>query len=170
VACGARCDGDGGIRQSAGVEALSVRDAVPADRDAVQRLFRRASLSNDGDRDNLLAHPDALVFSDTAIIEQRTRVATDVDGVVIGFATSADVAGGLELEDLFVDPDRMRRGVARALVLDIVQRARRAGIARIEVTANRHALAFYDAVGFVHDHDVETRFGPAPRMFLEISS
>ena len=55
-------------------------------------------------------------------------------------------------------------------MLDIVTRARQAGIARIEVTANRHALAFYDAVGFVYDHDVETRFGPAPRMFLDVGS
>jgi GNAT superfamily N-acetyltransferase len=150
------------------VEALSVRDAVPADRDAVQRLFRLASLSNDGDRDNLLANPDALVFSDVAITEQRTRVATDVDAVVVGFATTAEGAGGLELEDLFVAPDQMRQGVGRALVLDIVARAQQAGIERIEVTANRHALAFYDAVGFAYDHDVETRFGPAPRMYLEV--
>jgi N-acetylglutamate synthase-like GNAT family acetyltransferase len=53
-----------------------------------------------------------------------------------------------ELEDLFVDPDWMRRGIATKLVLDALANAREQGIARIDMTANGHALAFYKKVGF----------------------
>ena len=145
-----------------------IRDAVAADVDAVRSLFRRSSLSNEGDRDLLLAHPDALEFSGVSVTEQRTRVAIGPDGQIVGFVTTADVVGGIELEDLFVDPDTMRRGIGRALVLDVVARARRDGMERIEVTANHHAHAFYVSVGFTFHHEVETRFGPAPRMFLPV--
>jgi GNAT superfamily N-acetyltransferase len=157
------------IGQSAGVISLAIRDAVPDDVPFLRDLFRRSSLSNEGDRVSLLGHPDALEFPGVAIDEQRTRVATDGRGRIVGFSTVAASTGFLELEDLFVDPDRMRQGIGRRLVLDIVERARPAGVARLEVTANHHALAFYEDAGFVFHHDVETRFGPAPRMHLQVT-
>ena len=43
-----------------------------------------------------------------------------------------------------------------------------AGIIRIEVTANSHALAFYTSVGFVADGVVETQFTPGTRMHLPV--
>jgi hypothetical protein len=36
------------------------------------------------------------------------------------------------------------------------------------VTANHHALAFYEKVGFVADGEVETRFGAGLRMHLDV--
>jgi GNAT superfamily N-acetyltransferase len=150
-----------------------IRWAVPADLDVLRDVYRRSSLWNEGDRDVLLANPDALVFDGARLHEQRTRVAT-VDGVVVGFATTIPPESGvaadvLELEDLFVDPDWMRRGIGLALVADAVATARARGAARIEVTANPHALAFYGQAGFVPSGSIETRFGPAARMRLEIT-
>jgi GNAT superfamily N-acetyltransferase len=147
---------------------VAIRHAGAADLDSLRSLFRRSSLSNTGDRMSLLAHPDALELSGDAIAQRRTRVATDVDGRIVGFVTVADGPGFLELEDLFVDPDSMRGGIGAALVRDVVASARRAGVGRIEVTANQHALDFYRHAGFVYDHDVETRFGAAPRMCLAV--
>jgi hypothetical protein len=43
------------------------------------------------------------------------------------------------------------------------------GTRRIEVTANPHALGFYEKAGFVVAHDVRTRFGPASRMHLDVA-
>jgi hypothetical protein len=53
-------------------------------------------------------------------------------------------------------------------VREIAARARAAGAVRIDVTANPDAVAFYESVGFVAVGEAETRFGPAPRMRLEI--
>jgi hypothetical protein len=39
-----------------------IRLGVPADLAAVAGVYRRASLSNPGDRDNLLAHPEYLIM------------------------------------------------------------------------------------------------------------
>jgi GNAT superfamily N-acetyltransferase len=145
-----------------------VRDAAVEDVAALQALFCRSSLSNLGDRQGLLAHPELLEFAPTTLADGRVRVATDQSGRVVGFATTAMDDGHLELVDLFVDPDWMRRGVGRKLLLDAVVFAKTMGIARIEVTGNHHACAFYAAAGFVRDKEVATEFGAASRMHLDV--
>ena len=144
-----------------------VRAAEAGDLAALQGVFRRASLSNAGDREVLLAHPEVLVWSGETIAGGRVRAAVE-DGTVVGFATTVSIAGGLELEDLFVEPDRMRRGVGRRLVRDVLAAARAEGVGHVWVTANPHAMAFYTAVGFVPDGTAPTRFGPAPRLRLDV--
>jgi GNAT superfamily N-acetyltransferase len=139
-----------------------IRDATVDDLPALGDVYRRASLSNEADRDVLLAHPEALDYSDEWVRQGFTRVAV-VDDRVVGFATVVPRDDRGELEDLFVAPEEMRRGIARALINDAVERARTAGIARLDVTANEHAAAFYVAVGFVTTGTAETEFGPAPR-------
>jgi len=146
-----------------------IRDAVPADVAALRQLYRRASLSNEGDRMNLLANPDALDWGGLGGDDRRTRVAGIAGGRIVGFATSLRAGDALELDDLFVDPDWRRQGAARALVLDVVAHARNQGIGRIQVTANQHALVFYEKAGFVADHEVQTRFGPGLRMHLDVA-
>jgi GNAT superfamily N-acetyltransferase len=146
---------------------LLIRTADASDFEVISDVYRRASLSNEGDRGSLLANPEVLVFEVGSILE-GTRVAVD-DGRVVGFATTTPAGEVAELVDLFVDPRRMRRGVARALVLDAVSLARAGGSSRIEVTANSHALDFYNAVGFVADHEVPTQFAPGTRMHLDVA-
>ena len=65
-----------------------IRDAAPADVAVLRQLYRRASLSNEGDRMNLLAHPDALEWGGPGGDDQRTRVAATAGGRIAGFATS----------------------------------------------------------------------------------
>jgi len=149
---------------------IRIRDAHAGDEEVLARIFRDASLSNAGDRDSLLAHPEALTFSADLGARARTRVATLADGTVVGFATTRSTDPGvLELEDLFVDPGAMRQGVARELVRSIAAAAQREDVARIEVTANVHALGFYDALGFVAGSPVETEFGQARRMHVDVA-
>jgi ribosomal protein S18 acetylase RimI-like enzyme len=144
-----------------------LRIAAMEDLPALRDVFRRSSLSNEGDRQSLLSHPDALEFSDRAVADGRVRVAVVADRLV-GFATVLGTGQIGELEDLFVDPDWMRRGIATELVLDALANAREQGVARIEVTANEHALAFYESVGFISDGISETRFGRGHRMHVDV--
>jgi GNAT superfamily N-acetyltransferase len=149
--------------------AFVIRDAMPADLAALRDVYRRASLSNEGDRETLLANPDALEFPGLGGDDRRTRVAT-ADGRIAGFATSVPAGDVVELDDLFVDPGRMRLGAGRALVLDAVAIARELGAGRVEVTANPHALVFYGKAGFIADHEVQTRFGPGLRMHIDVTA
>ena len=145
-----------------------IRLGTAADLAAASGVYRRASLSNAGDRDNLLAHPEYLILGPEGLAEGRTHVAEE-DGSVVGFATWAETAGTIELEDLFVDPDYMRRGIATALVNCIVEILRARGAERLEVTANPHAMGFYRAAGFTDCGVAETNFGAAPRLMLALS-
>ena len=143
---------------------FSIRDATLADMEGLQGVFKRASLSNEGDRQSLLENPQWLVLSEAGVREGRMRAAVDEANAVLGFATYLITDGVAELEDLFVDPPRMRRGIGEALVLDVAERVRALGFEVLEVTANPHAMAFYEHLGFVVDHMVATELSPAPRM------
>jgi GNAT superfamily N-acetyltransferase len=145
-----------------------IRLGTPADLPAATSVYRRASLSNAGDRDNLLAHPEYLILGPEGLAEGRTQVA-EQDGTVVGFATWADAFGTAELEDLFVDPDYRRRGIATALVNRIAEVLRARGAQHLEVTANPHAADFYRTVGFTDRGVAETEFGAGYRMVLAIA-
>jgi GNAT superfamily N-acetyltransferase len=145
-----------------------IRLGTMADLAAASRVFRDASLSNEGDRENLLAHPEYLVLGPEGLAEGRTYVA-ELDGQLVGFATWVETPGGVELDDLFVDPARMRRGIAAALVEYVVDVLRERGIRRLEVVATLYALDFYRAAGFTGCGPAMTEFGTALRMELAIS-
>jgi GNAT superfamily N-acetyltransferase len=137
---------------------LALRDAAAADRSALNDVFKRASLSNEGDRELLLAHPEVLELTAADLATGRTRVALEGERIV-GFATLVPGDGALELDALFVDPDRMRQGIATALIADAAAIARVQGIDAIEVTGNDHAMAFYEATGFMVIGEADTPLG-----------
>ena len=137
-----------------------IRLGIPADLPAAAGVYRRASLSNAGDRDNLLAHPEYLILGPGGLAEGRTYVAEE-DASVVGFATWADADGAVELEDLFVDPGWRRRGIATALVSRIVDVLRARDVQALEVTANPHAQGGSSAAGFIDCGVAETDFGAA---------
>jgi GNAT superfamily N-acetyltransferase len=150
---------------------VTVRTASVDDLPVLRDLYRRSSLSNVEDAAALSTHPELLVLGDDGVRAGWTRVAVDGSGAALGFATAVPAAAYvLELEDLFVDPDAMRRGVGRLLVEDVVDRARQAGVERVEVTGNRAALRFYERMGFVADGEVPTLLAPGIRMHLAVSS
>jgi GNAT superfamily N-acetyltransferase len=145
-----------------------IRVGTPADLPALADVYRRASLSNPGDRERLLAHPEHLVLDPEGLTEGRTHVAEE-GGSVVGFATWAEADGGVELEDLFVDPKWMRRGIATALVGCITDVLRSRGADTLEVTASPDALGFYRSVGFIDVGVAQTTFGSAPLLQLKLS-
>ncbi|GLX67335.1 GNAT family N-acetyltransferase [Paenibacillus glycanilyticus] len=140
---------------------LLIRNAVADDIDRLQDIRRRSSLSNKGDIDLIAAHPEWLVWDDALLPYATVAVH---DGKALGFATALPIEDYLELEDLFTDPDWMRQGVASALIADLARRG-----LRIEVSANRHAKAFYESAGFVVVGTYQSVGEPQLRMHLEVS-
>ncbi|MBV9681344.1 MAG: GNAT family N-acetyltransferase [Solirubrobacterales bacterium] len=127
-------------------------------------MQRRSSDVWEEYREQLAAHPDAIEFPQHFIDQGWTRVAVLGDDTPVGFSV---VIPGLdkahELDGLFVEPERMRRGIGRSLVEDACERARKAGADRLEVTVGP-AQAFYEKLGFDVVGTVRTRFAPAVRM------
>ena len=147
-----------------------LRDAAPDDHAALRSIFRRASLSNEGDRPLLLANPGHLFWREpTGSNAFRVRVAVTADAVA-AFATLVISPAGAELVDLFVDPAFMRRGIGSALVGDAARLAGAAGCSVLAVTANPHAAAFYAAAGFVGRETVKTPLGAGTRLRLHLTA
>jgi GNAT superfamily N-acetyltransferase len=123
-----------------------IRLGLPADLLAASDVYHRASLFNMGDRDNLRAHPEYLILGPDGLAEGRTYV-TEEAGSVVGFATWIEADGTAELEDLFVDPDWMRRRIATALVKRMAKVLRARGAGCLEVTANPNTTKLATARG-----------------------
>jgi ribosomal protein S18 acetylase RimI-like enzyme len=118
----------------------------------------------------LLKNPVFLELPARAVFEGRTRVVEYANIGIVGFATIDPHPSAAELVDLFVDPDYMRQGIARALIGDAVARLEAAGTDELEVTANQHAMAFYTTVGFEVVGTVSTSLGSGLRMRLRLGA
>ena len=147
---------------------IVIRPALPSERSSLEALQWRASLANPGDRDNLLAHPDAIAIPVGQIADGRVFVAEDA-GVIVGFATVLPRPDGdAELDALFVEPSLWKRGVGRVLVEECADVARTRASRILHVVGNPHAEGFYAACGFCTTGTVETRFGVGLAMEREL--
>ncbi|MEX1181289.1 MAG: GNAT family N-acetyltransferase [Cucumibacter sp.] len=139
---------------------MFIRPARPAERKALEALQRRASLNNPGDREALLANPDAIDLPDAQIAAGRVFVALR-DGTLAGFSAVVPRPDGeVDLDGLFVEPAMWRGGIGRALVEHAAERARTLGARALYVIGNPHAEGFYLSVGFRITGAFDTRFGP----------
>jgi predicted N-acetyltransferase YhbS len=140
--------------------AVIIRTAIPAEREALEALQRRASLANEGDREALERHPDAIDLPVQQIAAGAVFVAED-GGALVGFsAILPREDGDTELDALFVEPGIQRRGVGRLLIEHCAKAARLAGSSALHVVGNPHAKQFYLACGFDIVGTFQTRFGP----------
>ncbi|MEO8527947.1 MAG: GNAT family N-acetyltransferase [Pseudolysinimonas sp.] len=147
---------------------IAIRLARLDEREELVELQRRASLANPGDRAALEAHPEAVDTPAEQFLAGQVIVAETEEGVC-GFAAYLPRGDGdLELDALFVEPDRWRRGLARALVAYGSELARRSGARTIHVIGNPHAREFYLSVGFESWREASTQFGPATEYVLAV--
>lgn len=147
---------------------MLIRLAQEKEREALEAVQRRASLNNPGDRESLLANPDAIVLPAEQIAAGDVFVAED-DGAIAGFAAVlARDDDELDLDGLFVEPHLWRRGVGRALVDHCVDVARNRGMSALHVVGNPHAERFYRACGFELIGRTETRFGVGLTLVLRL--
>ena len=118
------------------MDQLQIRRAIVSEQRELEGLQRRISLTNAGDCDAFLAHPDAIEVPISQIAEGRVFVA-EWNGVVVGFAAvEPRVDGETELDALFVNPKLRRRGIGRLLIKHC------AGIARTRESAALTATSF----------------------------
>lgn len=142
------------------MERFLIRRAVVSEQRELEDLQTRASLTNAGDREALLAHPDAIELP-LEQIEAGSVFVAESNGVIAGFAALLPRSDGdAELDALFVEPTMRRCGIGRRLVEHCCEVARRQGSAFLHVIGNPHAQDFYVASGFRLIGTAETRFGP----------
>ena len=138
---------------------IVIRPAWVSEREYLEALQTRASLSNPRDREALLANPDAIELEVSQIEAGQVFVA-EQDGTVAGFAAILRRNDGdTELDGLFVEPSRWRQGIGRRLIEHCATVARSAQSTALHVIGNPQAQGFYDRCGFKCLGTAETRFG-----------
>jgi GNAT superfamily N-acetyltransferase len=149
--------------------ATCIRTARRSEADRLRQIHRQASYIWPEDRPNLDANPQIFGVDPRALAAGRVRVAVDGAGKLLGFATWRPTEDDAELDDLFVEPEGMRRGIGSALVHDAAHRAGHAGLARLLVVGHPRTLKFYLRVGFIEEGPANTDFGPALRLARDLN-
>jgi len=156
------------IRRITDLKDILIRPAAVSEQKELEDLQLRASLTNAGDRDALLANPDAIELPIAQIAAGGVFVA-EWNGKIVGFAAVEPRSDGdAELDALFTDPAMRRRGIARLLVAHCAEVARTRGSSFLCVVGNPHAKDFYTACGFRVTGTTETRFGTGLLMRLTV--
>jgi GNAT superfamily N-acetyltransferase len=141
------------------LDTISIRRAMPSERETLEALQRRASLANAGDRDAILAHPDAIEIPLRQLESGQVYVAERSNAIVGFAATLRREDGETELDALFVEPGVWRQGIGRRLIEHCEDVARSMGSGALHVIGNPHAQKFYLASGFKAVGISKTRFG-----------
>ena len=147
---------------------VSVRQAHPQERRALEDLQHRASLANPGDHAFLLANPDVSHIPPEQI-EQGLVFVAEADGAVVGLiALKKHDAPDMALEGLFVEPSCWRQGIGQTLVSHAVDLCRARGARKIVVFANTHAVEFYRTVSFEPTGSMAVDFSTAVVMVRKL--
>jgi len=122
---------------------ISVRPYEPRDWDAICRIHDAARPEELRTTVGLEAYLDlASTYEAEGLFDGEVWVA-ELDGEVAGFVAGTPD----EITWMYVDPGAQRRGVGRALVAHVLERA--TGPVRLEVLDGNPAIGFYERLGFV---------------------
>jgi [ribosomal protein S18]-alanine N-acetyltransferase len=103
------------------------------------------------EKENLHAVRERQLREELARTWARIRVARAESGAVLGYILFWHVTDEIHLLNVAVDPEARRRGIGRALVLDLLAYARAHAAAKVllEVRAsNTAAIRLYEGLGF----------------------
>jgi GNAT superfamily N-acetyltransferase len=125
---------------------MHIRQAVAGDAEELSALALRAK-AHWGYADTQLEEwRPVLEVSGEAVLARPTFVA-EFNRRIVGFYSIMPSAVAWELDNLWVEPEHMRHGFGRALVLHAVQTAALGGASSIHIDADPNAELFYVACG-----------------------
>lgn len=92
-------------------------------------------------------------------------VAETEDGAIAGFGSyGVEPDGSAEILNCFVEPARIGAGIGRAIMAELLDRARDAGIAVVMVDSDPQAEGFYRRAGFIRVGDAASGSIPGRRL------
>ena len=135
---------------------VEIRKAAASEAEALSALALEAKAHWGYSREAIDSWRDQLRISSENVEAKPTYVGA-IDGVIVGFYSLAPSGHSWELDNLWVAPRFMHRGVGRALLDHAVEVAFRGGASSVIVDADPNAEAFYLACGAMRRGEV-----PAP--------
>ncbi|HSA99197.1 MAG TPA: GNAT family N-acetyltransferase [Anaerolineales bacterium] len=110
-----------------------------------------------------------LTFSPQYFQENEGWVAV-LDEKLVGFYTLQEESGKACIENLWILPEFMGKGVGRTLFLHAVERSRQRGYAVLQLEADPNAAGFYEKMGMhkVGEHQYEVEGQPRSLPIMEM--
>jgi GNAT superfamily N-acetyltransferase len=122
---------------------VTVRAATAADRPRLREVARASKGHWGYDAERLRTWADALEYP-----EHREHWVAECDGAVAGYASLLPPEGGAcVLDDLWIDPPFIGRGIGSLLFAHAVARARALGAQTVRLEAEPNAVGFYERMG-----------------------
>lgn len=106
------------------------------------------------DRERVREWAERGAFTPAELRRKQVLVA-DVGGTSVGWASLADKGGIVWLDDLWVDPPWMRKGIGAQLFRHALALGSRMGARRMEWEAEPNAIGFYEKFGGRYLRDSE---------------
>jgi GNAT superfamily N-acetyltransferase len=128
------------------LNSVNISKAIPADAEALTEIAIAAKGHWDYPAHWMARWRSVLTVTPAFIAAHETYAARSGDRI-IGFCALRRDGDDLHLEDLFVLPGEMGRGVGSALFRHAQGRARELGFAFFEVQSDPHAAGFYERMG-----------------------
>ena len=125
---------------------ISIRPARPQEGDRLREIAVAAKAHWGYDEDWVRGWAAQGDFSQEALAARPVLVA-DLGGRAIGFATLIAQGDVCVLDDLWIDPDWIGRGIGTRLFEACAERARDLGARRLEWEAEPNAVGFYQRMG-----------------------
>ena len=137
-----------------------IRRARPAEAAAISELAFRSKAHWGYDAEFLELSREDLTTSPVEVANMPIYVA-ECDGNIAGFYSLApEQDGNVVLDDLFVDPRCIGRGLGRRLWEHAVATAQAMGFAAMVFQSDPHAEGFYTAMGAVRAGESESTVTP----------
>jgi GNAT superfamily N-acetyltransferase len=127
--------------------------AIRPARDADEERLREIAAASKGhwgyDPDRVRAWAERLDVLPNATTRREVFVA-EIAGAVLAFAALLPEGERCVLDELWVDPGAMRRGIGTRLLERVADRARELGASRLEWESEPNAVGFYEKAGARH--------------------
>ena len=108
----------------------------------------------------------------SAYFEEHESWSAELDGTVIAFYTLEERDGKAWLENIWVLPKYIGKGLGKELFMHVVSRARELGYGILQLEAEPHAFGFYEKMGMQrigeHQYDMDGQPRILPLMELAL--
>lgn len=127
---------------------VSIRKANAEEAEALTALALRSKRAwGYDDRFMALVMPDMIVQPE--YLRDEYGIVAEEGDTRVGYAIVSVNGGEAFLRDLFVEPERFRHGIGRALFTEAIRYARTRDAKRLHLGGDPNALGFYKRLGMV---------------------
>ena len=142
---------------------LKIRRVIPEEADVLSEVAFSAKAHWGYPKRWMEIWKSQLTFSPQYFEQNESWVAATNDKP-IAFFTLQEKAGNAWIEDLWVSPDFIGKGVGKQLFLHAVQLSRQRGYQRLQLEADPNAVGFYEKMGMLQIGERRSEVENEPRI------